>query len=162
MNLEISLVDRGFFFIDDLTLSQATPKATIDLTGKSDHYIITVVTGALVGKLKLNKDYKDLVNLIKSAPLKKRLARQAMVTITEEHTVSVDNLDPTLEVEVIAPEPPTQTQILTGLLEGGVKKVIENISNANLSQQELGELLKIELATKNRSAAKAAIMGLFK
>lgn len=156
MNLEINFIDRGYFFVDEVALSPVKREITVEnFERKSDSFICTILGATLMGRLTLNEDFKNIVNLLRDPDTKKTMARKANVEITEMRTISIDGADP---IVIDDSNKEVVVDTVAALLVGSIKKVVENLGNAKLSKSELERLLNLERDGKNRGAIKAVLV----
>lgn len=171
MKVTLTLKTSGFFFVGDLSLSSKAPVVEVDLTGKSDNFIVTVINSTLYAKLAMDKDPKELIPLIKDKNTKVKMAKRLGIAVTESVIKEVEPevvaiAEPVVEapvvaaVEVAVETGPSESDILGNLLSGGTKKTVEAVTKAGLSKDELAKLLELEMAGKDRSAVKAVITDL--
>jgi hypothetical protein len=155
MNLEINFIDRGYFFVDEVALSPAKRETTIEnFEKKSDSFICTILGATLMGRLTLSEEFKEIVNLLRDPDTKKTMAKKANVEITESRSISVNNTTPV----PIDDAPPEVVDTLSALLQGSIKKVVENLGNVKLAKEEIEKLINLERDGKNRSAIKAVLI----
>lgn len=157
MKVNLTLLDTGFFFIGDLGLSTQKKTQELETDKQSDAFLATIVTATAHGKLSSDVPLEDLIVLIKDIGLRKRVAKMAMIKIPDVNESEIINKPQIKVVPVV--EGPSEP-VLSSVLDGSVRKVINNLANAKLTRIELNELITLETAAKDRAAVKAAISGL--
>lgn len=158
MKVKLNMKSPGFFFLGDISLNQTIKDFEVDLKEKADHVIAAVMHSVMVGKVTVDKQLHEILDLISDTDLKSKMAKRAGIVLPE---VSVAEVKPSVLVnDIIKPVEevvPSADEILGNLLTGGSKRVVENIQMANLSKDELTKILELESIGKNRIAVKTVI-----
>lgn len=164
MKVKLTFIDKGFLSMGEVNLSRKDPEAEVDLTGKSDTFIATVVNARLFGKVLLNQSDVDLINLIKDPEMKRTMARRASLPVEDTNEVQIVTNPNSASVTVkpagtivdTAPEP----DVIMNILDGSARQVVEALSKMKVNKTEIDALLAAEAKGKDRQVVKAAIASL--
>ncbi len=172
MKVNLTLKTLGFFFVGDIGLDTKNNQTEVDLEGRSDAFVATIIHNILLGKLEASVSTKELLDQIKGQDMKEKVGRAARIEVAPkvEDVAPVEvevKVDPVPVVEEVSSEVapvvdvvPSADEVLGNLLDGGVRKVLEGVEKSNLSKEELQKLLDLEKEGKNRIAVKTVLEGI--
>lgn len=160
MIINLSTVRSAFYFIGKIALVKSAGKQEVDLSDCADSVLLGVASAIKSGQLSSDIDAESIGVLIKDAAIKRVF--NAIFNIVEdvvEEIVEVveDIITPDEPVSPEAQEEAEYFDSLKELLNGNIKTVVENLSNAALSDEDKIALLDFEQQDKNRKAVITAI-----
>lgn len=101
--IEVTLVDKSFLFIDDLNLSKGQ-KTKVNLESKSDAFLSTVAQSIALGILISETNYRDIIKLIESEEVKLEVKRNLGILKEEFNDKSTVQEEVQKEEKVIEPK----------------------------------------------------------
>jgi hypothetical protein len=164
MIINLGTVRSAFYFIGKIALVKSAGKQEVDLSDCADSVLLGIASSIKNGQLSSDIDPSSIGVLIKDAAIKKVF--NALFNIIED--VIEEAIEEVVEVveDIITPDEPVSPEAqeeaeyfdsLKELLNGNIKTVVENLSNAALSDEDKIALLDFEQQDKNRKAVITAI-----
>lgn len=164
MIINLSTVRSAFYFIGKIALVKSAGEQQVDLSDCADSVLLGVASAIKSGQLSSDIDAESIGVLIKDAAIKRVF--NAIFNIVED--IVEDVVEEIVEVveDIITPDEPVSPEAqeeaeyfdsLKELLNGNIKTVVENLSNAALSDEDKIALLDFEQQDKNRKAVITAI-----
>lgn len=164
MIINLSTLRSAFYFLGDIALVKSAGEQQVDLSNCTDSVLLGIASSIKSGQLSSDCDAADIGTLIKDAAIKKVF--NVIFNIVED--IVEDVIEEVVEVveDIITPDEPVSPEAqeeaeyfdsLKELLNGNIKTVVENLSNAALSDEDKIALLDFEQQDKNRKAVITAI-----
>lgn len=160
MIINLSTVRSAFYFIGKIALVKSAGEQQVDLSDCADSVLLGIASSIKNGQLSSDIDPSSIGVLIKDAAIKKvfnTLFNIIEEVIEEVVEVVEDIITPDEPISPEAQEEAEYFDSLKELLNGNIKVVIQNLSNAALSDEDKIALLDFEQQDKNRKAVITAI-----
>jgi len=162
MKINVSLIDKTFFFLEGLNISKGKGVEVVDLDNKSDSFYSSLASSIGFGILKSDMPHGDIVRLIRNEDLRESVAKRLKVDLSkkiEEKIIDVIETDVEI-VRIETEEPITESipeevdEIFKNILKGTNKIVSNRLKDLDLSEEDRVGLLDMEKEGKNRVVIK--------
>lgn len=177
MKITIELIEKTFFFLDNINISRADGVVEIDLSKQTDNVCAKIAAAVAVGIIKSNTQIQKIIHAIENAEVKAETLEQLgftqptqsleindevvskpevieVVTEVEVDEVAVEEVETVAEAEV---EVVITDEELSALLQGANRSVTSQIRAAKLSDEDSARLLELETEGKDRATVKKVI-----
>jgi hypothetical protein len=165
MKVELKSIHNTFFFIEDVCLVKHEAPKEIDLDGKSDGFLQSIILGASSGLIGCSVPNEKLIKLIKNKLVRDNLKNVIGLKVDDEPvfedviSAPVEVVDVKIEEstddedDIVEPQEPK----LEDILDGAPKVVATKIKAAALSDEQKLILLDLEEKGKNRAVVISAL-----
>jgi len=179
MKITIELIEKTFFFLDNINISRADGVVEIDLSEQTDNVCAKIAAAVAVGIIKSNTQIQKIIHAIENAEIKAETLEQLgftqptqsleindeVVSKPEVIEVAVEVEADEVAVEIVEAEVEAEIEVeavitdeeLNELLQGANRAVTSQIRAAKLSDEDSARLLALETEGKNRATVKKVI-----
>ncbi len=165
MVINLKTIRSAFYFLGNVALTKSSGATQVDLLSCEDSTLLGIACAIKNSELQSDVDAISIGAFIKDIKIKTmfnkvfNISEKLVETAVVVEEVITEVISPAVE-EVITTEEQEETEYfdsLKELLNGNVKVVVENLSNAALSDEDKIALLDFEQQDKNRKAVITAI-----
>ena len=165
MVINLKTIRSAFYFLGHIALTKSGGTTQVDLLSCEDSILLGIACALKNGELQSDVDAISIGAFIKDIKIKTmfnkvfNISEKLVETAVVVEEVITEVISPAVE-EVITTEEQEEAgyfDSLKELLNGNVKVVVENLSNAALSDEDKIALLDFEQQDKNRKAVITAI-----
>jgi len=162
MKINVSLIDKTFFFLGDLNVSKTKGSEIVDLSNKNDGFYSSLANAIGLGILKSDMSHGELVKMIRDEDLRRSVAKKLKVDLSKVVEKKVINEeDTTVEIIGIETDEVVKEQTIEevdetfrNLLKGTNRVVTSRLKDLDLSEEDKVGLLVVEKEGKNRVVIK--------